>query len=247
MKSAPNEQVVAGRIAREAVQLGIALSRTMIDGVRLDKEIEAFIRDEGGTPALKGYHPKFSQKPYEHTICLAINEGVVHGPPIKLVGPSQLVTIDLVVEYKGWHADTARTFTHSDDPRLQQFVAASKLIHEMGLEAVAPHQPMNMFGLMIENAASTQGYGVVQEYCGHGIGKDIHMSPQILSYYSPKADPFESGKAYAIEPVLAIESAYKLIHENDGWTVTANCLASHNEDTIFVGDSGITNLTGEEV
>lgn len=245
MQSPPSEQVRAGQIAAGAVKLGIELCQQTIDGVRLDREIEAYIRDEGGTPALKGYRPAFSLDPYQWTICLARNNEAVHGPPIKLIGSENLVTIDLVVEVGGWHADTARTFTRSSDLAMQQFVEISKLIFEAGLEAIAPQQPINLFGMMVESAAKLQGYGIVREFCGHGIGKTIHNEPQVLNYSTPTAEVFEIGRAYAVEPVLAIENQYELKKGQDGWTASANCLTSHNEDTIFVGRNGIINLTGD--
>lgn len=247
MQTPPCEQVRAGEIARDAIKLGYELCTKLIDGKRLDKEIEEFIRDQGGEPALKGYHPAFALKPYEWATCLAVDDDVVHGIPIKLLGPNSVVTIDLVVRYKGWHADTARTFTYSDDPTKKQFVEASSMIFEMGKDAIWPEQPINLFGTMIERSAQMQGYGVIKEYCGHGIGKAIHTDPQVLNYHTPTTEVFQIGRSYAVEPVLAIEPTYVLHHDqSDGFTVTANCLVTHNEDTIFIGAGGIINLTGEQ-
>ena len=247
MKSPPDEQIIAGIIARGAVKVGRELVLLGIDGKRLDQELETFIRDEGGEPALKGYLPRFSNKPYEWAICLAIDNEVVHGPPIKMIAPQSLITIDLVVKYKGWHADTARTFTASEDATKQQFAKASSMIFHSALDAIAPLQPMNLFGLMVEQAASLKGYSIIEEFCGHGIGQSIHMDPQVLNYHTPTQDVFEIGRSYAVEPVLAIESQYELDKDvPDGWTARANCLASHNEDTVFVGSDGVVNLTGDK-
>lgn len=246
MQTPPNEQVRAGEIAAGAVQLGIELCRDFIDGRRLDLEIEAYIRDQGGTPALKNYRPPFKLETYEWTTCIARDNEAVHGPPVRGLGPSNIITIDLVVEYGGWHADTARTFTYSDDVTKRQFVDASKLIFLAGLEAIAPQQSVDLFGMMIESAAILQGYGVVREFCGHGIGRSVHTDPQILNYSTHSPNVFERGKAYAVEPVLAIKSNYTLREGDDGWTVIANCLTSHNEDTIFVGENEIINLTGNQ-
>lgn len=246
MKEAPEEQVVAGRIARDAVKLGRELTATAIDGVRLDRTIEEFIRDQGGEPALKDYRPTFSLQPYEWTICLALDNDAVHGTPMRLVGPKKLITIDLVVRYKGWHADTARTFTISDDPLRRQFARNSLLIFDAALETIQPMQPISTFGMVVDNAARMQGYSVVREFCGHGIGTSIHAEPQILNYPAPTQERFQVGQSYAVEPVLAEQGTYSLRKANDGWTVTADCLVSHNEDTVFVGSDGIVNLTGDE-
>lgn len=247
MQAPPDEQVRAGEIARGAVALAQELCASCIDGKRLDPMIEEYIRDEGGEPALKGYHPKFALKPYGYTTCIAIDNEVVHGVPVKLIGPNHMVTVDLVVRYKGWHADTARTFIYGGDAAKKQFVEASSMIFEMAKDAVMPQQPMNLFGMMVERLATQQGYSVIEEYCGHGIGEAIHTDPQVLNYHTPSSEVFQIGQSYAVEPVLAIAPTYTLKeHPTDGFTVIADCLASHNEDTIFIGENGVINLTGNQ-
>ena len=247
MLSPANEQVKAGQIAREAIALATKLCIGGLDGMRLDKEVEEFIKDQGGRPALKGYHPHFAPHPYKWTICLGIDNDVVHGVPIKMVGPSRLISVDLVVEYNGWFADTARTFTVSDDVVKQKFAKGSRDIFHAALEMILPQQSINLFGMMVESAAHLHGYSVIQEYCGHGIGKSIHAEPQVCNYPTSTQEVFQVGRSYAVEPVLAINPTYSLRHEpQDGFSVRADCLASHNEDTIFVGQNGIVNLTGNE-
>lgn len=241
----PDEQVQAGKIAANAIALGKGLCEKTIDGVRLDREIEAYIRDNGGEPALKGYHPPFSSKPYAHAICLSLDNEAVHGPPIKLVGPSRLITIDLVVSYKGWHADTARTFTWSDDLEKKTFAGASMAIFSGALAAIIQGQPIDLYGATVDTVSSQAGMGVLKQYCGHGIGKRIHMEPQVRNYAGNDGERFEMGRAYAVEPILANEREFELIEDSDGWTVSADCLTSHNEDTVFIGTDGIINLTGD--
>lgn len=245
MISPPCEQVEAGKIAAGAIALGKELCKDCIDGVRLDREIETFIKDRGGNPALKGYHPPFTHLTYQHAICLSLDNEVVHGPPIKLVGTGSLITIDLVVEYQGWHADTARTFTWSDDHQKKVFAGASMSIFAGALRAVIQEQPMDLFGATIEQVSTQAGMGVLKQYCGHGIGQRVHMEPQVLNYAGNNGNRFEVGRAYAVEPILANSMAYNITHDKDGWTVVADCLTSHNEDTLFIGKDGIINLTGD--
>jgi methionyl aminopeptidase len=247
MLSPPNEQVRAGQIVRGAIALGRSLCTKPIDGEVLDREIETFIRDEGGVPALKGYVPPFTDAEYKHTICLSLNEEAVHGVPVKQVSPDDLISIDLVVGVGGWFADSARTFTYSQDINKVQMVLRSFLIFRASQAAIMPNQFMSLFGMSIDIAAKHVGYAPVEEYCGHGIGQVIHASPQILNYQNSKPDLFHVGRAYAVEPVMAERRDYKLAHDHpDGWTVRADCLTSHNEDTIFVCQNGIVNLTSEE-
>jgi len=239
----PEEQVIAGVIAAGAIRLAMEVCQTCIDGKLLDQEIETFIKDEGGIPALKGYRPQFAFKPYEWTICLTRDNEVVHGVPIKMVTPDNIITVDLVVGYKGWYADTARTFTYSKNREKQQFVQNSATIFRAGFACISPSVATNYYGATIELASKKINYGVVKEFCGHRIGESIHMDPQILNYEAPRGTLFEAGKSYAIEPVLVNRPSYTLKHAKDGWTVIADTWASHNEDTIFVTDSGIINLT----
>ncbi len=241
----PEEQVVAGKIAAGAIRLAMELCQDCIDGKRLDLEIEAFIKDQGAIPALKGYRPQFSLKPYKWTICLARDKEVVHGLPIKMLAPNDIITVDLVVGYKGWHADTARTFTYSKDKDKQRFVQTSAQIYRGSLAAVEPNCPISDYGNMVEAAANIFKYGVVKEFCGHRIGQSIHMDPQIQNYSQHDHDRgiFQPGKSYAVEPVLVNKPSYTLKHSQDGWTVIADTWASHNEDTIFITDSGKINLT----
>ena len=245
MDSPSDEQVMAGRIANGAIALGRELCKGTLDAKRLDLEIETFIRDSGGEPALKGYHPSFSIKPYEWTTCVVIDNEAVHGVPIKLIGKDHIVTIDLVVKYKGWYADTARTFTNSDDLRKRNFVKRSSYLFDLAVSVMDPGVRLSIFGECVTTCAKMFGMSVIKEFCGHGIGKIIHDEPQVLNYPTLTTEVFQVGQAYAVEPVLAINPTYKLQHNpHDSFTVVANCLTSHNEDTLFVGRNGVVNLTG---
>lgn len=248
MISPPNALVTAGKIAREAIELGRELCKTATYGLQVDEEIEKFIRSKGGVPALKGYKPPFSTKQYEHTICLSINNEAVHGVPKKLLRPDlDIITIDLVVGFEGWFADSARTFTHSKEVDRRRLVDASWIIFQGALAAVVPNQPTSLYGITVEAAARHVGLVPVKEYCGHGIGQEVHMSPQILNYSHDQKTRFEAGRAYAVEPVLASKPNYKLRHDNpDGWTVDVDCLTTHNEDTLFITNHSVINLTGNQ-
>lgn len=242
----PEEQVMAGKIAAGAIRLGMELCRNYIDGEQLDANLEEYILDEGGTPGLKGYHPVFALKPYQHTICLGINNDVVHCVPNKLLDPNYMITIDLVVQYQGWYADTARTFTYSNDVKKKQFIQNSNHIFQSAKDCIMPNQPISAFGSLVGMGAYMLGYKVIKEYCGHGIGRAIHIDPQIPNYETSSTEVFQVGRAYAVEPVLSMDS-YKLKHNSyDGFSVTSNGWASHFEDTIFIGLNGAINLTGNE-
>ena len=245
MEVPSEEQIVAGRVARDAIKLGISLCGREITGVQLDKEIEQFIRDHNCFPALKGYKPPFSNRTYQHTICLSVNNQAVHGVPQDVVlTRDDLITIDLVVGNRGWFADTARTFTHSAN--LQKKMVAEKIaiIHTNSLSIISPNLPIEIYSEFCNKLASDVcDMTIINEFCGHGIGREIHEDPQIPSAPCGSKSVFATGKSYAVEPVIAVNKKYKLSQGDDGWAVLVDCLSAHMEDTIFVASVGIINLT----
>jgi len=241
----PEEQVIAGRVAHDAIQLGKLLCKKEISTREVNREIETMIKDNGCWPALLGYNPPFSTEEYPASICICLNEEAVHGEPCyeTMVTENDIITIDLVVEHKGWHADTARTFTNSQDKARVEFVHKALIVHAGALASIKPNLPIGIYGSIVEEASAVCNLHPIKEYCGHGIGETIHDEPQVLTYNSGQTDLWQSGKSYAVEPVLALDPQYQLLNIGD-WTVVANCLTAHNEDTVFVTDTGIVNLTG---
>ncbi len=153
MNEPPEEQVEAGRIAKGAIALAKDLCRWPIEGEQLDLEIEQYIRDAGAIPALKGYHPSFAGKPYEWTICLGVDNDVVHGVPRKPLDPNNMITVDLVVKFGEYYADTARTFTQSSDEHKVSFVNVSEQIFNLSKLWVVPNERIDLFGKSVELSA----------------------------------------------------------------------------------------------
>ena len=245
MERPSDEQIIAGRVVRDAIKLGIALSEKEVTGLQLDARLEEFIKDNGCVPSLKGYQPPFSERTYKHTICLSRNQEAVHAvPKDAALSKEDLITIDLVVAHRGWHADSARTFTFSTDPAKKDMVAKIALIHTNALNIITPNLPIKLYSELCQRITEELcGMSVIKEFCGHGIGQHIHEPPQIPSCQTTSNEIFVVGKAYAIEPVIAFKKKYVLNEGDDGWTVSANCLTAHMEDTIFVSNVGIFNLT----
>jgi methionyl aminopeptidase len=247
MKQPPDEQVIAGTVAANAVLYGsMLLYGGNISAEQLDKKIEEYIRCMGCTPALKGYKPPFTDRVYNHTICLSVNNTAVHGVPqgYEINAAEDLVTIDLVVEHKGWYADTARTFTLSKNPEKTAIVAKIQKLHNAALQIISPNSSISEYSLFCEKIAQEVcDVSIIKEFCGHGIGKSIHENPQVPCTSNFSNDKFEVGRSYAIEPVIAAKSKYKIRDGADGWSVNADCLTAHMEDTIFIAEGGIINLT----
>ena len=267
MSAPPDEQVKAGIIARDAILLGKKLIKSEVEKnefislEKIDSEIESFVRDNGATPALKGYKPPFSNDTYQHATCICIDNDVTHGVPSrhKVAVCDSIVTIDLVVNFSGWHADTARSFIayHDSSCLKNHFVTTCESIFELIRCRVKPGMTLFDFtkSCMTTKAYMNKNLSLCYEYCGHGIGKIIHDRPNIsFTYPSNRTQQvevahrdinvcFESGKAYAIEPIFFNGPKYELYDDQDGWTVKSNRLACHFEDTIHVGDQGIYNIT----
>ena len=240
-----DEQIIAGRIVRDTIKLGITLCEKEVTGTQLDARLEEFIKDNGCVPSLKGYKPPFTERTYRHTICLSCNKQAVHGVPQDApLSKDDLITIDLVASYKGWHADSARTFTFSADQAKKSMVEKITTTHTNSLSIITPNLPIRVYGEFCQRIAEEIcGASIIKEFCGHGIGRDIHESPQVPSYKTNEDGIFQVGRAYACEPVVAIRKKYVLIEGDDGWVISADCLTAHMEDTIFVSNVGIFNLT----
>lgn len=241
----PEEQVFAGIIVAGSLKLAKELCRKPITGIKLDTEIETYIRDHGGKPALKDYQPPFSQVPYMHTICLATNMMVVHGlPTIETITKDDIVTVDLVVEYDGWYADAARTFTYGNNKAHKLFVNTCYQIFESAIAtSVMPNAKMYGYAKNLQDLTRAFNFHIVDEFCGHGIGRDIHSDP--LVYNHPElgwSETFIPGRSYAIEPVIAA-TKYNLSLDDNSWTFNANTYTTHFENTYFIGNDKVYNLT----
>jgi methionyl aminopeptidase len=241
-----DEQIIAGRVVRDTIKLGITLCEKEVTGTQLDARLEEYIKDNGCVPSLKGYKPPFSERTYKHAICLSLNKQAVHGVPQDApLSKDDLITIDLVAAYKGWHADSARTFTFSTDFAKKIMVEKITTVHTNALSIIAPNLPIKIYSEFCQRITEEIcSASVLKEFCGHGIGRDIHEPPQIpCSQTNDNTNIFLVGRSYAVEPVIACKKQYILSDGDDGWVVSADCLTAHMEDTIFVSNVGIFNLT----
>jgi methionyl aminopeptidase len=261
MNTPPDAQAKAGRIAHGAIILAKGMTLKGCTSMELEREVEAFILDHGGKPALKGYKPPFTADTYKWATCQATDYTLVHGEPSDInLDKSQIHTLDLVVECDGWHADTARTWYHGDDSRKQNIIAYSTAIFDTAKMSVVPNAPLASWGQQVDGLVTglnqqTDQFNIynVVELCGHGIGETLHDYPQVINYYSAEFDNiyFVSGKAYAVEPVLifrnADDNSPPAIHTGNSsspWPIWSNKgVSTHNEDTIFIAEDKAINLT----
>ena len=184
---------------------------------------------------------------YPKTICTSVNHVVCHGiPNDKRLKAGDIVNIDVTVIHDGFHGDTSRMyFVGKPLPHAQRVVETCRLGMWRGIRAVRPGARLGDIGHAIQTFVEEQGYSVVREYCGHGIGRVYHEDPQVLHYGEPGTGlTLQAGMTFTIEPMINVGKRHvKLLP--DGWTVITkdHSLSAQWEHTILVTDDGVEVLT----
>ena len=208
----------------------------------LDRLSEEWTRDLGCTPAFKGY------RGYQHTLCISVNEVVVHGIPSakRILEEGDIVGLDMGVIYKGWYGDAARTravgTVTPEAERLMQVTEASLMA---GIAAVKPGGYIGDIGQAVQDVAEKAGYSVVRDFVGHGIGRKLHEDPQIPNYGpAGRRDRLKVGMALAIEPMVNAGGPEVYI-SSDGWTALTvdGSLSAHFEHSVAVTPEGVEILS----
>lgn len=221
-----------------------ALKAMVLAGVTtldLDAVAESLVRDGGAEPAFKGY------RGYPATLCASVNEEVVHGIPSKRpLKAGDIVSLDVGVLLDGFYGDSALTV-----PVGEISVAAAKLLSvteqslERAISAVRVGARVSDLGHAVQHYVEANGYSVVREFVGHGIGTKLHEEPQIPNYGEPGQGPrLAEGMVLAIEPMVNVGSATVKILK-DGWTAVTSDgnLSAHFEHTVAVTAEGAEVLT----
>ena len=208
---------------------------------------ERIIRQAGGIPTCLGY----GEPPFPGAICVSVNEEVVHGipHPMHIVENGDIVTLDIVVTLDGYCADAARTYAVGEisqaDRKLMETTEASFFA---GLKEVQIGKRLGDLGHAVQQIAEKAGYGVVEELCGHGIGRDMHEDPNVLNYGRPgRGLRFAEGMVLCCEPMFTAGSRYIEVLDDDWTIVTADGKnAAHYENTFVITDDGVFVLTMTE-
>ena len=232
-------QIVAEVLAR--IQEVVAPGVTTLDLEKIAEEI--IVGKHGAIPSFKGY------RGFPGMLCASVNEEIVHGIPGKRVlNEGDIVSVDIGVIYDGYHGDAAITVpvgeVDADSRRLLEVTAESLRI---GIEAVVPGQWTSDVSKAIQEYVEGQGYSVVREYTGHGIGRQMHEDPQIPNYYDPRMGGkvrLRPGMTFALEPMVNTGD-WRTRVLDDNWTVvTADGKRSaHFEHTVAVTKNGPEILT----
>jgi methionyl aminopeptidase len=232
----------AGRLVAETLERLEAAVKPGVSTGELDKIAYEHITKSNGIPSFKGYHG------FPASICTSVNDEVVHGIPSKrrVLEEGDIVSIDCGAIIDGWHGDAALTVavgqTTPDMKRLMQITQESL---EKGIEMVQPGKRMGDVSAAIQRYAEDHGYGVVREYVGHGIGREMHEEPQVPNWGSPgRGVLLKKGMALALEPMVNAGKADVRVLD-DRWTVVTKDgkWSAHFEHTVAMTDNGTEVLT----
>lgn len=209
----------------------------------LDEIAEGIIAKSGARPAFKGY------RGFPCTACISINEEVVHGiPGPRKLKEGDLVSVDVGVERNGYYSDAARSWVvGTGDKKVTRLIETAQRAFSAGTQKISPGNRIGDLSEAIQRIVENEGYQVVREFVGHGIGKALHEDPQVPNYGKSGHGPkIEVGLVLAVEPMVT-EKHYAVETAPDGWTVRTRDrgLAAHYEDTVSLTEAGLENLTGE--
>ncbi|HWQ30282.1 MAG TPA: type I methionyl aminopeptidase [Negativicutes bacterium] len=223
---------IAGRIVAETLELMRESIRPGITTLELDTIAEAHIRKRGGIPAFKGYNG------FPASICSSINEQVVHGiPGSTTLKDGDIIGIDIGAVYEGYYGDAARSFGIGNiDDEVRKLLRVTEESFFAGIEYAVEGNRLSDISNRIQKHVEANGFSVVRDFVGHGIGSSMHEEPQIPNYGLPNKGPrLVAGMALAIEPMVNL-GRYAVKVLKDGWTVvTADGKPSaHYENTIVI-------------
>lgn len=187
---------------------------------KLDKMAEDFIRDMGGIPSFKGY-PDNKPSSFPATLCLSLNDAVVHGiPDSRVVKDGDVLSVDCGVIKNGFHGDHAYTFCIGNvKPEVRKMVEVTKECLYKGIEQVCANNRIGDIGFAIQQHAEKHGYGVVRELVGHGLGRSLHEDPQVPNYGRRGTGPkLRDGMVIAIEPMINMGKK-EVRTASNGWDI----------------------------
>jgi methionyl aminopeptidase len=207
----------------------------------LDALAEAEIKKRGAVPSFKGYHG------YPCTICASVNEQIVHGIPsgYRLI-EGDILSIDVGAIYKGWHGDAAVTHAVGrTNAQAERVMAATREALRRGIAAAVPDNHLGDIGFAIQSWVEAQGFAVIRDFVGHGIGKVMHEAPQVPNFGEAGAGvKLLPGMTIAIEPMVSVGD-WRVKVLDDGWTAVTvdGSISAHYEHTIVITNDGPEILT----
>jgi methionyl aminopeptidase len=231
----------AGRLAAEILD---ALAPLVVPGIttqEIDDIVFRMMAEGGAVPATLGY------RGYTKSCCTSINHVVCHGiPGAKALKNGDIVNIDVTPILNGWHGDTSRTYPVGDVPiKARRLVDITYEALMRGIEAARPGNHLGDVGHAIQNFAESNRYGVVRDFCGHGLGQNFHEPPEVVHVGRPGTGPeLKPGMIFTIEPMINIGKPATKVLE-DGWTAVTRdrSLSAQFEHSIGITEDGCEIFT----
>lgn len=237
-----------GRILAETLQLIASKVKPGVSSLDLNMLAEKELKKNGATPSFKNYMPAGFPTPFPASLCVSINDEVVHGVPSyeKKILEGDIVGLDLGVKYKGLFTDGAITVSvGSLKPRLVSLISVTKQCLQNAIAQVCPGNFIGDISFAIQKTAQKAGFSVVRELVGHGVGKSVHEDPEIPCFGKPRTGKkILSGMVLAIEPMVNAGN-WKVNFLPDNWTIKTadSSYSAHFEHTVLVTDTGCEILT----
>lgn len=240
MRKAGEIVALAHEKVRDAVKPGITT-------LELDRITEEFIRKNGAVPSFKGFKGLPGAIDYPSSICASVNNEVVHGiPGLRVLKDGDIISVDIGVYINGYHSDSARTLPVGQiSESAKRLIEVTKQSFFEGIKMAVAGNRIIDISAAIQDYVESNGYSVVKEYVGHGIGKEMHELPQIPNYRTRERGPrIEPGMTLAVEPMVN-EGTYKVKLLENKWTVVTQdgSLSAHYENTIAVTQAEPVILT----
>ena len=232
----------AGRITGEALLVARDMIRPGISTYEIDTAIRQYIEKCGAKPAFLGYGG------FPASACISINDEVIHGIPSKkrFLQEGDIVKVDVGAYYKGYHGDCAATFAVGEiSEEAQRLIDVTKQSFFEGIAAIGEGKRIGDIGHAIQNYVEKNGFSVVREYIGHGIGRNLHEDPEVPNYGAPgRGQRLRPGMTIAIEPMVNVGDWHVKVLKDEWTVVTADgMLSAHYENTVAFTENGVLILT----
>ncbi|MFO7886725.1 MAG: type I methionyl aminopeptidase [Eubacteriales bacterium] len=224
----------AGKIAAGAHKLVSEMIESGLTTEELDREVEKFIRSKNAIPTFKGYQE------FPASICASINEEVVHGIPGKVkLKEGDIISVDIGVTYKGYVGDTAKTYPVGKiSDNAKKLIEVTRKSFYEGMNYAKEGYRLSDISHAIQKCVEDEGFSVVRDFVGHGVGIDMHEDPQIPNFGEPGKGPrLKKGMTLAIEPMVN-EGKYHVLMLENNWTVVTRDRkrSAHYEHSIAITD-----------
>lgn len=234
MQKAADLLIQVHRALRNEVKPGVST-------LELDRFVEKFITDRGGYPEQKGYQG------FPYSICASVNDEICHGfPSERKLEDGDLLTIDMVVNVDGYLADSAWSYAVGElSPEAQKLMDVTRECLYKAIDIVKPGTRLGDIGHIIQTHAEANGFSVVRDFVGHGIGTNMHEDPQVLHYGRPnRGVRLEEGMVFTIEPMINAGD-WPIAMDKNGWTARTRdgSLSCQYEHTLAVTKDGVIVLT----